>query len=181
MSSAVIVDRNDAAARPAVRLVDRLTAHEQHDLARILVACVAEGASIGFHAPLSLETAHRWWAGLPRAGVTLFVAEDAGHLVGTVQLHDAESANGAHRGEVAKLLVRPDQRRKGVARALMHQLESEARAAGKSLLVLDTREGDASNEVYRSLEYQQGGRIPDWARDAGGTLSATIFWYKLLN
>jgi GNAT superfamily N-acetyltransferase len=177
----VTVDRSKVTGKLVVRRVDSLTSHERDDLARILVACVAEGASIGFHPPLALETALRWWAGYPRQGVTLLVAEDEGHVVGTVQLHDAESANGRHRGEVAKLLVHPDQRRKGIARALMHHLEAEARAAGKSLLVLDTREGDASNEVYRTLAYQQGGRIPGWARDAAGTLSATVFWYKALD
>jgi GNAT superfamily N-acetyltransferase len=172
-------DRSDAAVL-LVRRADELTTQEREELAELLVACVDEGASLGFHAPLPMESARRWWTRFPRAGVLLFVAERDGRIVGTVQLHDAESANGAHRGEVAKLLVHPERRRQGIARRLMHQLEAEARAAGKLLLVLDTREGDASNDVYRSLEYQQGGRIPDWARDASDTLSATIFWYKPL-
>jgi len=167
-------------ALPLVRRADHLTIQEREGLAQLLVACVDEGASLGFHAPLAMEAARRWWARFPRAGVLLFVAEQDGRIVGTVQLHDAESANGAHRGEVAKLLVHPERRRQGIARRLMQQLEAEARTEGKLLLVLDTREGDASNEVYRSLEYQRGGRIPDWARDASGTLSATIFWYKPL-
>jgi GNAT superfamily N-acetyltransferase len=171
--------RNDAT--PLVRRAHHLTTQEREDLAELLVACVDEGASLGFHAPLAMETARRWWARFPRQGVALFVAEQDGRIVGTVQLHDAESANGAHRGEVAKLLVHPARRRQGIARRLMHQLEAEAREAGKLLLVLDTREGDASNVVYRSLEYQQGGRIPDWARDASGMLSATIFWFKPLD
>ena len=110
----------------------------------------------------------------------LLVAERDGHIVGTVQLQPAESENGAHRGEVAKLLVHPDSRRQGIARALMLALEDEARAAGKTLLVLDTREGDPSNDLYRALGYREAGRIPGWARDAAGTLSATIFWYKPL-
>jgi hypothetical protein len=62
----------------------------------------------------------------------------------------------------------------------MERLEAEARAAGKTLLVLDTREGDPSNDLYRALGYQQGGRIPGWSRDTAGNLSATIFWYKPL-
>lgn len=171
---------NEVKSQPVIRRVELVTAEERDDLADVLVACVNEGASLGFHAPLDRETAKRWWAGFPRAGVALLVAERDGRVVGTAQLHDAESANGAHRGEVAKLLVHPHWRRQGIARALMHHLEAEARTAGKTLLVLDTREGDASNDVYQSLGYQQGGRIPDWARDASGTLSATIFWYKTL-
>ena len=59
-------------------------------------------------------------------------------------------------------------------------LENEARAAGKTLLVLDTHEGDSSNDLYRTLGYREAGHIPGWARDAAGTLSATVFWYKPL-
>jgi ribosomal protein S18 acetylase RimI-like enzyme len=160
--------------------VDRLSSSELDDLTALLVSCVAQGASLGFHVPLSASVARNWWAGVPRDGVILLVAERDGRIVGTVQLQTAESENGAHRGEVAKLLVHPDSRRQGIARALMMALEGEARAAGKSLLVLDTREGDPSNDLYRALGYREAGRIPGWARDAAGTLSATVFWYKPL-
>ncbi|MCC7023902.1 MAG: GNAT family N-acetyltransferase [Thermomicrobiales bacterium] len=163
-----------------IRRVDRLSSPERDDLTALLVACVAEGASLGFLAPLSREDAETWWREFPRAGVALLVAESDDRIVGTAQLHDAESANGAHRGEVAKLLVHPAFRRQGIARALMTRLEAEAREAGKTLLTLDTREGDPSNALYQSLGYEQGGRIPGWARDADGTFSATIFWYKPL-
>jgi ribosomal protein S18 acetylase RimI-like enzyme len=168
-------------ATTALRRVDLLTAREQDELAQLLVTCVADGASIGFLPPLALQTARDWWAGFPRNGVMLLVAEREGSIVGTVQLHAAESANGAHRGEVAKLLVHPAWRRQGIARELMARLEAEAKAAGKTLLVLDTREGDPSNGLYRSLGFQEGGRIPGWAKDASGVLSTTVFWYKPLD
>jgi ribosomal protein S18 acetylase RimI-like enzyme len=173
-------DRLPAANAPVIRRVDRLTERERDDLTEILVACVGEGASLGFFAPLSPELAWCWWAKLPQKGVALYVAERDGRIVGTVQLHDASSANGAHRGEVAKLMIHPTARRLGLGRALMLHLEAEARAAGKTLLVLDTREGDPSNDLYRSLGYREGGRIPGWARDSAGGFSATVFWYKLL-
>jgi ribosomal protein S18 acetylase RimI-like enzyme len=160
--------------------VDRLSAKELDDLSEVLISCVAEGASLGFHAPLAAEIAHDWWAEVLQNGVILLVAEQEGHIVGTVQLQPAESENGAHRGEIAKLLVHPEWRRQGIARALMTALEEEARATGKTLLVLDTREGDPSNDLYRALGYREAGRIPGWAIDAAGTLSAAVFWYKPL-
>ena len=169
--------RSDA---PIIRRADRLSSGELDDLAALLAACVADGASLGFLAPLAPEVARAWWSGVPRDGVALLVAKREDRIVGAVQLHAAESENGAHRGEVAKLLVHPEWRRQGIARALMTALENEARAKGKTLLVLDTREGDPSNDLYRALGYQEAGCIPGWARDAAGTLSATIFWYKQL-
>jgi ribosomal protein S18 acetylase RimI-like enzyme len=176
------VSANSVPSPPAasIRRVDRLSATELDDLTDVLVACVAEGASLGFHAPLASDVAHDWWARVPRDGVILLVAERDGRIVGTVQLQSAESENGAHRGEVAKLLVHPSWRRQGIARALMMALEEAARATGKALLVLDTREGDPSNDLYRALGYREAGRIPGWARDAAGALTATVFWYKPL-
>ena len=164
----------------AVRRADTLREEEIRELADVLVACVNEGASLGFHAPLAPETAHAWWARFPRDGVVLLLAERDGRVVGTVQMHPAESANGAHRGEVAKLLVHPNQRRQGAARNLLTALETEARAAGKTLLHLDTREGDPSNALYAALGYREAGRIPTWARDASGNFTTTVFWYKML-
>lgn len=164
----------------SVRAVDALQPGELADLGEVLMACVDEGASLGFHAPLASEVARTWWQQFPRPGVTLLVAEANGRIGGAVQLHAAASANGAHRDEVAKLLVHPAWRRRGVATSLMRALETLARQRGKRLLVLDTREGDPSNRVYASLGYLQGGRIPDWARDADGELTATVFWYKQL-
>jgi ribosomal protein S18 acetylase RimI-like enzyme len=180
IARAVGVDSASSQPAPSVRRVDRLSSGDLDDLAALLVSCVADGASLGFHAPLAADTARNWWAEVPRDGVILLFAERDGHVVGTVQLQPAESENGAHRGEVAKLLVHPDSRRRGIARALMMTLEDEARTAGKTLLVLDTREGDPSNDLYRALGYREAGRIPGWARDAAGTPSATVFWYKPL-
>lgn len=170
-----------AALRASIRRVVRLTERERNDLTEILVACVAEGASLGFLPPLTRELAWSWWARLPQTGIALYIAERDGRVIGTVQLHDASSANGAHRGEVAKLMIHPSARRQGLARELMLHLETEARAVGKTLLVLDTREGDPSNDLYRALGYHEGGRIPDWARNSFGGYSATVFWYKLLD
>jgi GNAT superfamily N-acetyltransferase len=163
-----------------VREISHLQPAEIDDLCDVLIACVNNGASLGFHAPLSREVAEAWWERLPRPGVTLLVAEADGHIGGTVQLHAAESANGAHRVEVAKLLVHPAWRRRGIASSLMKAAEQAAREQGKLLVVLDTREGDPSNLLYASAGYTEGGRIPDWARDAAGELTATIFWYKQL-
>ena len=141
---------------------------------------MADGASLGFLDPLDPGVARAWWERVPQDGVILLAAERDGRIVGTVQLQPVESENGRHRGDVSKLLVHPAWRRQGIASALMRRLEADARAAGKTLLVLDTREGDPSNDLYRALGYQEAGRVPGWARDAAGRLSTTVFWYKAI-
>ena len=163
-----------------LRVADRLDAAEIEQLAELLVAAVADGASVGFLPPLALEEARRYWSGVLAPGVALVLAEDTGRIVGAVQLHAASSTNGRHRGEVAKLMVHPDHRRRGIGRRLMQRLETVARDDGRWLLVLDTREGDPSNELYRSLGYHEVGRIPRYARSADGRLEATVFYYKEL-
>ncbi len=47
-----------------------------------------------------------------------------------------------------------------------------------SLLVLDTRLGDPSNDLYVSLGYQWVGQIPHYARSGSGSLDTTVLYYK---
>jgi len=72
----------------------------------------------------------------------------------------------------------PAYRRRGIARALMEMAEERARQEGRRLLVLDTREGAPSNQLYVSLGYTRAGRIPSYAQSATGTLDATLLYYK---
>lgn len=162
----------------AIRRAASLTEREIDGLAGLLAAVVAEGASVGYLPPLPLDEARGYWRRACGPGTVLLLAEQDGRIAGTVQVQDAESANGRHRGEVAKLLVHPAMRRRGVARALLARAEAEAAAAGKTLLVLDTREGDPSNDLYRAAGWTEAGRIPDWARSADGSLAATVFWFR---
>lgn len=81
---------------------------------------------------------------------------------------------------MAKLLVHPNARRRGIGRRLMLHLEAEARRLGRTLLLLDTRKGDPSNDLYRNLGYQVYGRVPGYARSAEGTLDPSLFYYKEL-
>ncbi len=111
----------------------------------------------------------------------LFVAKLQGKIVGSVQLHLCSKQNGRHRAEIAKLLTHMGYRRKGIGRALMLVAEKRAKQEGRTLLVLDTREGDPASSRYTSLEYIQAGRIPDYAQSANGDFHPTIYYYKKLN
>jgi GNAT superfamily N-acetyltransferase len=111
----------------------------------------------------------------------LLVAEDgAGAIVGTVQVLLVMPENQPHRGEIAKLLVHPRARRQGIGAALMAAADEAARAAGKTLLVLDTVTGGDAERLYPRLGWQRCGVIPDYALWPQGGLCSTTVFYKAL-
>ncbi|MCG6122050.1 MAG: GNAT family N-acetyltransferase [Microvirga sp.] len=156
------------------------------ELSSILTDTVADGAAVSFMAPLSREDASAFWARdvAPEIGAgrrRLFVAEIEGATVGTAQLITAMPPNQPHRCEIAKMLVHPRARRRGVARALMRRAIDEARALGKTLVTLDTRTGDVSQDLYRSLGFEEAGTIPDFAFDPYGcALHSTTYMFLRL-
>ncbi len=157
------------------------------DLADILYACVHKGASIGFILPFSEREAQAYWQdkvfpGLQSGDLDLFVAYDRGRVMGTVQLIPAAMPNQPHRADVAKLLVHPDARRRGLARRLMQALEVRAIALGRTLLVLDTRSSDPSRILYQNIGFQIAGEIPQYCRNPfEDLLEPTTFMYKSLS
>lgn len=170
-------------------VIEALTAEtapaHQAALCALLQDAVADGASVGFLPPLDAATALDYWQGvfaaLADGSRHLWVAHRADQpVVGTVQLDLAMRANGLHRAEVAKLMVLRSARRQGIARALMTTLETAAARLGRTTLILDTRQGDPSEQLYQALGYQLAGHIPAYALSADRTLHATAFYYRLL-
>jgi ribosomal protein S18 acetylase RimI-like enzyme len=62
----------------------------------------------------------------------------------------------------------------------MLALEAQARAANRTTLVLDTRQDDPSEQLYRSLGYTCIGVIPQYCISANGNLDGSAFYYKLV-
>ena len=153
-------------------------------LAAVLHDCVSGGASVSYMAPFSHEQARTAFAGfaddadLGRRLVLAAFADE--RLVGTVQVILNAPPNQPHRGEIAKLLVHRDARRRGIAELLMAQAETEARVEGKSLLVLDTVTGDAAERLYARLGWQRVGVIPGYALYPDGRPCATTVFFKAL-
>ncbi len=153
-------------------------------LIQLLQDTVASGASVGFLPPLNTEDAQHYWRTVfeevAQGTCVLLVARDAGQIVGSVQLALAMKSNAQHRAEVQKLFVLSSQRRRGIGRALMQMVEQVAYEDGRTLLVLDTRQGDSAERLYRRLGYCEVGVIPAYARSANGTLDSTVIFYKTL-
>jgi GNAT superfamily N-acetyltransferase len=153
-------------------------------LARVLEDCVAGGASVGYMWPFShadARAAFEEFADKVARGRRLILAAfEDGELVGTVQVILGVTPNQSHRGEIARLLVRRSARRRGIARALMERAEEEARAEGKTLLVLDAvTDGDAAR-LYQRLGWTTVGVIPNYALYPDGRpCDTTVFWKAL--
>jgi GNAT superfamily N-acetyltransferase len=69
--------------------------------------------------------------------IILQLTEDEKEVAGLVMLSAAFSQAVPERGTVQKLLVNPEYRRQGVAKALMGKLEDVAREEGRLFLVSD--------------------------------------------
>jgi ribosomal protein S18 acetylase RimI-like enzyme len=151
----------------------------------LLADSVASGASIGFLPPLAAEVAVEFWRGVAAdvdAGTRIvLVVEVDGELAGAVHLALATKPNAMHRAEVQKLLVHTRHRGRGIARRLMHALEAEALAHGRTLLVLDTVKGDVAERLYEKLGFVRLGEIPRYVRDGSGAFQATVVFFKILD
>ncbi|NJO05852.1 MAG: hypothetical protein HC876_10195 [Chloroflexaceae bacterium] len=137
--------------------IERLD-HTQADLVvptwiALMRDAVAHGASVGFVLPLSHAEREDY-------GQSIVAAIEAGNRV---------------------LLVHTAARRQGIGRELMPVATLHARVAGRTLLVLDTRSGDPSERVDRSLGYMLVGIIPGFARspDANGYDPTSIYYQEL--
>lgn len=157
-------------------------------LGDLLADTVRGGNSLGFLAGLDRAAASGWWRGLGpdvEAGrLAVWVARDGergdSRVTGTVSVAFTDKPNGRHRAELAKLMVHPDARGQGLARALLTTAEHAVTQAGVTLLVLDTETGSPAETVYRRAGWTEAGTIPDYAADPSGALHATTLFYKRL-
>lgn len=155
-------------------------------LTALIHACVMDGASIGFILPFTHREAESFWRDKVFPAVAqgtriVLIARLDGETCGTVQLDYDTPANQLHRAEVRKLLVHPKLRRRGVAKALMAEIETIASSLGRSLITLDTRTGDMAEPLYSALGYRIAGVIPGYCRDTlSDHLDPTTVMYKNL-
>jgi GNAT superfamily N-acetyltransferase len=151
------------------------------ELADVLVDCVAGGASVSFMLPYGRDDAAAFFekviASVARGETVLVAAKLDGRIVGTVQLGLDMPPNQPHRGDIKKLLVHRSARKHGLGAALMARAEAEAKARGRTLLVLDTASG-AAERLYQRGGWQRVGVVPDYAMWPGGGFCDTTFFWK---
>ncbi len=163
-------------------LIEPAAHRDLDDLAGLLVDAVGSGACIGFLAGLNHSDALAFWTSeVDEAETWVARLRPGGRAVGVVQLHSPKLSNGRHRAEVAKLLVHRSARGRGVGKALMAQVEQQAKLAGRWLLQLDTETGSAAETLYVRLGWQVLGVIPEHAVRPSGDLVPTTFLFKRLD
>lgn len=166
-----------------IELISTIQGHEQQ-LTALLIDCVNSGASVGFHAPLTQSDAGYYWYKVDKglqAGERLLVVTFIGDkLVGAIQLSLCLKANGLHRAEVEKLMVHTQYRQHGIAKQLLAAIEDIALGHQRTLLVLDTRTGDAASGLYRKQGYIEVGKIPQFVTNSNGKFESTTIFYKQL-
>lgn len=154
------------------------------ELAAVLVDCVGGGASVSFMAGYSQTEAEGFFSRAAESagagGRVLFAAFVDGKLVGTAQLVTDVPPNQLHRADIAKMLVHRSARGLGAGKALLAACEAEARAQGKTLLVLDTMADSVAEKMYSAAGYVKAGIIPDYAAFPDGSLGPTTFFYKAI-
>lgn len=153
-----------------------------HELADVLIDCVAGGASVSFMHPLGRERAVAFWRGVANAIAAgdraLLVAEDERGICGTVQLVLDLPENQPHRADLAKMLVHRRARRRGLGAALVRAAEATARECGRTLLVLDAVSGGDAARLYERLGWVRVGAIPGYALLPRGGLCGTTVYYR---
>ena len=160
-----------------------VTEKDVGELSDLLLDAVDDNAGISFMKGLTKGEAIAWWRkvvdGL-HARAALLVARDDTGIVGTVQLQPAWPPNQPHRADVAKLMVHRRGRGNGIARALMTELERQAREQQFTLLLLDTCKDGAAEKLYGSMGWTRIGEVPRFALNPDGSWCDTVFFYKEL-
>lgn len=155
-------------------------------LADVLIDCVAGGASVGYMHPMQRQKAIDYWqAALAscRAGervILVATAKDTDAIVGTVSLVHSPYENQPHRADVCKVLVHRSARKQGLGVALMVAIESEAIAAARTMLVLDTETDSPAQHLYQKCGWQRSGEIPNFALWPNGESCSTTYMYRQL-
>ena len=112
----------------------------------------------------------------PPAGTFLVARSGASAVVGGVGVRPFQWASRA--GEINRLWVDPEWRRRGLGRKLMDEIESVAFRLGYSSLHLATGDNqpeavalyEAASEWIRRREDHKGARLPDWHLQFSKTL-----------
>jgi GNAT superfamily N-acetyltransferase len=155
------------------------------DLAQLLLDAHASNMALGLAPPLTAERSRLAWAATadeldPERRALLGMRDDAGRVIGTVQLVRATADNGRHRGEIVRLAVRGDLRGHGFGRALLEAAVERARGMDLLLLWLTTHADTEADGFYERCGWTRLGVMPSYSERPDGALAPNAFFYLQL-
>ena len=150
----------------------------------LLQESVDGGGALGFHAPLAATEAIEYWRALrseiESGSRVVLAASENGRIVGSGQLALAPWRNARHRASIEKVFVSTALRGRGIAKALINALQDAARLRGRSLLLINARQGGAAEQLYKRMGYREFGVIPGYAVGPGGERWDSVCMYREL-
>ncbi|KAJ3888003.1 acyl-CoA N-acyltransferase [Lentinula edodes] len=174
-------------------------------LAVLLKSCVDTNITMNFLQPFSIQDASAFWLSAEEKVVQMkqfvLVAQESQEaqeknaddhdfrhekheppvILGCVILYLAQTPNAKHRGEVGKLIIGSEHRKRGIGKMLLDRMEDEARKHSLKILVLDTQTGSGAELFYERVGYSKVGVLPDvtLAPNGGQYTSCTFFCKRL--
>ena len=161
----------------------RLRTAEESDLpalAEILNDEIRSGTASWTETPKSVEDMRRWLEERRGSGMPVLVAEEAGRVIGYASYGSFRRGEGYRLTVEHSVYVARAVRRRGVARALMHRLIFEARAAGLHRMIGGvSADQPASVALHRSLGFAEAGRLGEVGRKHGRWLDLVLMQLDL--
>ena len=147
---------------------------------RIYNAAVAETTAIWNEILVDLDDRRRWAATRRALGYPVLVAEIGGEIAGYGSFGDFRAFDGYRHTCEHSVYVGERFRRRGVARALVVELERRAAALGKHAMIAGIEAGNvASIALHTDLGFVEVGRLPQVGRKFDRWLDL-VFMEKIL-
>lgn len=132
---------------------------------RIYNVAVAETTAIWNETLVDLDDRRRWAAARRALGYPVLVAEIDGEIAGYGSFGDFRAFDGYRHTCEHSVYVDERFRRRGVARALVVELEGRAAALGKHAMIAGIEAGNAASiALHTDLGFVEVGRLPQVGR-----------------
>jgi ribosomal protein S18 acetylase RimI-like enzyme len=182
-----VIDINEA--RPGASIGIRAISHTGLDhalpeLAVLFREVVNETGTLGFFPTMADDESLNYWlslrADLREGSRILLAAYDGDRIVGSGQLEFPMWPSAHHRAEIHKVFVAKEMRGRGVGRLIVRALQKEAALHGRTLLLLNARNGGPGERLYLELGFKKVGVIPGYAAGLNGDRFDSGLFYQEL-
>lgn len=166
-----------------VEKVSKLNKRALSELCAAASEAIEDGAGFGWLRPPPSQDFERYWKGVVLVPErTLFVGRLDGVIGGSVQLVSPppQKEAWAFACLIDTHFVAPWARGHGMARALLEQVEADARARDFKVINLSVRETqDAAVSLYETLGFKRWGTHPKYALVDGETVAGHYYCKEL--